>query len=68
MTDAQYYRQKYIADFNVRVTDFRNTPRGPIAKVDGKWFSVNGVKGDIQDVRYDLDDRELVEHGVTNDR
>ena len=34
------------------VEDFRNTTTGPIAKIDGEWFSVNGNEREIFDLRF----------------
>ena len=48
-------------------TDFRSTSTGPIAKINGTWYSVNGTTHDIVDIRYELTQRELSQHGVTND-
>jgi hypothetical protein len=49
------------------ITDFRNTSQGPIAKINGVWYSVNGTREDIVDVRYALQAAELEKHGVSND-
>lgn len=66
MNNAMSY-QEYINKFNEQHTYFRVTSTGPIAKADGRWYSVNGRKGDIMDVRHALTAEELATHGVTND-
>lgn len=67
MQNALSY-QEYVERFNDQHTDFRSTSTGPIAKADGRWYSVNGRRGDIMDVRHALSPEELTKHGVSNDR
>lgn len=50
---------EYIKHFNDNVTDFKMTSTGCIAKFEGKWYSVNGTRNDIQDVRYCLNEQQL---------
>ena len=57
---------EYVDAFNTVCNDFRNTPSGPIAKAEGRWYSVNGVKGDIMDVRTALTSEELLKYKVSN--
>ncbi len=52
---------------NTPCPDFLHTKRGPIAKLKGIWYSVNGSAEDIMDVRYALKEQELFEFGVTNE-
>jgi len=59
---------EYIEAFNNQHTDFKHTSSGPIAKAGGRWYSVNGVKGDIVDVRHALKAEELSKYKVTNDQ
>ncbi len=40
------------------ITDFRHTPTGPVARVDGIWHSVNGLYC-VQEIRYPLSQREI---------
>lgn len=65
MNNALSYME-YIEAFNNQHTDFKNTSNGPIAKAGGRWYSVNGIKGDITDVRHALTAEELAKYGVTN--
>lgn len=58
---------EYVNEFNEQCTEFRNTPEGPIAKARGQWHSVNGVWGDIVDVRHPLTEQELAKYKVTNE-
>ena len=67
MNNALTYME-YVDAFNNQCTDFRSTPNGPIAKAGGRWYSVNGHKGDITDVRYALDTEQLARYKVYNDR
>jgi len=60
MTQTQ--KQPYI-----QATDFRQTSTGPIAKVNGRWYSVNGTRDDIMDIRYSLSKEDLAKFGVNND-
>jgi len=60
MTQTQ--KQPYI-----QATDFRQTSTGPIAKVNGRWYSVNGTRDDIMDIRYSLSKEDLTKFGVNND-
>ncbi len=52
------------------ITDFRHTPTGPVARVDGIWHSVNGLYC-VQEIRYPLSQREIdnlhAEEGRTPD-
>ena len=57
----------YIKTLNSHVTGFKITPEGPIAKIKGIWHSVNGVQGDIMDVRYSLTEKERIKYKVIND-
>jgi hypothetical protein len=57
--------QEYINNFNTVVTDFRQTSVGPVAKAEGVWYSVNGTRGDIMDVRHRLSDAELARLGLS---
>jgi hypothetical protein len=66
MNNALTYME-YIDAFNNKCTDFRNTAQGPIAKAEGRWYSVNGVRGDIMDVRHALTADELNKFNVSND-
>lgn len=66
MNNALSYME-YIDAFNNQCTDFRHTATGPIAKAGGRWYSVNGVKNDIVDVRHALTTEELAKNKVTND-
>lgn len=50
-----------------RVTGFKMTSTGPIAKITGVWYSVNGTINDIVDIRYPLDDKERIKYSVSND-
>jgi len=59
---------EYVQAFNEHHTDFRYTTNGPIAKLDGVWYSVNGTRYDIQDVRHALSVEELLNSKVNNDR
>ena len=52
---------------NTSCSDFLYTKKGPIAKMKGIWYSVNGSAEDIMDVRYALKEQELFEFGVTNE-
>ena len=52
---------------SIKHTDFKQTSTGPIAKIDGKWWSVNGTHQDIVDVRYALNSTELQRLGIKND-
>jgi hypothetical protein len=54
----------YLEAFNLEHTDYRDTPKGPIAKHNGVWYSVNGRRNDIVDVRYALREQELKELGI----
>jgi hypothetical protein len=56
--------QDYIKVFNKECSDFRFTDKGPIAKHNGVWYSVNGRRNDIVDVRYALREQELKELGI----
>jgi hypothetical protein len=58
---------EYVEDFNNSHTDFRLTREGPIAKHKGVWYSVNGNRDDITDIRYPLNEKELEAYGVEND-
>jgi hypothetical protein len=44
------------------------TPTGFCAKIDGRWFSVNGNPQEILDVRYAISDFELHKFGLKNDQ
>jgi len=66
MNNALTYME-YIEAFNNQCTNFKHTSNGPIAKAGGRWYSVNGTKGDIMDVRHALTTEELVKYSVTND-
>jgi hypothetical protein len=59
---------EYVDQFNNQHTDFRYTKKGPIAKAQGIWYSVNGSARDITDVRHALNEEELKEFKVTNDQ
>jgi hypothetical protein len=48
-------------------TDFLYTNKGPIARLRGIWYSVNGSAEDIMDVRYALKEQELLEFGIQNE-
>lgn len=50
-----------------KITDFIYTKNGPIAKIDGTWYSVNGDTHDIVDVRYPLTENECKTYNVKND-
>lgn len=65
MNNALTYME-YIQAFNNACTEFCSTPSGPIAKAEGVWYSVNGVKGDIMDVRHALTSEELLKYKVSN--
>ena len=52
---------------NTLCSDFRYTNKGPIAKLKGIWYSVNGTADDIIDVRYALKEQELNEFGIHNE-
>lgn len=67
MNNALSYME-YVDAFNNQCTDFRSTPNGPIAKAGGRWYSVNGTKSDIVDVRHALKAEELSKYKVTNDQ
>lgn len=67
MNNAMSY-QEYVTKFNHQHTDFRTTSTGPIAKAGGVWYSVNGTRGDIMDIRHRLSSEELAKFGVTNDQ
>ena len=56
-----------IQQATIKFSEFKNTSTGPIAKIDGKWWSVNGTHQDIVDVRYALNSRELQREGIKND-
>jgi hypothetical protein len=58
---------EFIKKFNEEHTDFKVTTKGPIAKMDGIWYSVNGYRDDIVDVRYPLIEMERKAFGVSND-
>jgi hypothetical protein len=58
---------EYIEEFNNTHTDFLFTKTGPIAKHRGIWYSVNGYRDDIVDIRHELTEAELKEFGVEND-
>ena len=66
MNNALTYAE-YVDAFNNQCTSFKHTSNGPIAKAGGRWYSVNGTKGDIMDVRHALTAEELVKYSVTND-
>lgn len=51
----------------IKHTEYKQTSTGPIAKIDGKWFSVNGDHQEIIDVRYALNSTELQRLGIEND-
>ena len=51
----------------IKHTDYMQTSTGPVAKIDGKWFSVNGNHQEIIDVRYALNSTELQRLGIEND-
>lgn len=57
----------YSKDINSKVTGFTMTSTGPIAKIEGFWYSVNGILGDIIDIRYALTKEELTKYSVSND-
>ena len=58
--------EEYIKKFNEEHTDFKFTTKGPIAKMDGIWYSVNGYRDDIVDVRFPLTEQELKDFCVSN--
>lgn len=49
-------------------TSIKHSPVGPIAKINGVWYSVNGNVNEIIDVRYALSPSELIEFRVRNDQ
>jgi len=48
-------------------SELRNTSKGPVAKIQGTWYSVNGNYKEIVDVRYRLTESELLQNNITND-
>jgi len=60
MTIQRTYAE-YLVEFNDKHTDFKHTSMGPVAKFNDIWYSVNGVAGNIVDVRYPLNVKELHE-------
>jgi hypothetical protein len=67
MKDIMTYEQ-YLKVFNEQCTDFQITNKGPIAKSDGVWYSVNGEMFNITDVRYGLRKEELEDLQLKNDK
>ena len=65
-TNSQKFGE-YIKKFNEEHTDFKVTTKGPIAKMNGIWYSVNGYRDDIVDVRHELTRIELDTFGAKND-
>jgi hypothetical protein len=47
-------------------SDIKFTNTGPIACINGIWYSVNGNKQEIVDVRFPLTDKERTKYSVTN--
>jgi len=58
---------EYVEEFNNLHSDFLYTSNGPIAKNQGVWYSVNGNRDDITDVRHPLSEVERDLYGVEND-
>ena len=58
----QNQKQPYI-----QATDFRQTSTGHIALIKGRWYSVNGTRNDIMDIRYRLSKEDLAKFGVHNE-
>ena len=62
-------KQRLIPIYNShqKATAISSTVEGPVAKIDGKWYSVNGNIQEIVDIRYPLSAQELTRFGLTND-
>ena len=58
---------EYVEEFNNTHTEFLYADKGPIAKNKGIWYSVNGDRDDITDIRYPLGPEELKYYKVEND-
>lgn len=49
------------------VTDLRNTATGSVARIDGKWHSVNTWHGAVDEIRFELNDRQIKELNLPED-
>lgn len=51
----------------IKHTEYLQTSTGPVAKINGKWCSVNGNHQEITDVRHVLNTKDLQRFGLEND-
>jgi len=60
---------KLISIYNSdkKATKMVSTSTGSIAKIDGKWYSINGNEHEILDMRHALSSKELAIYQVNND-
>lgn len=53
-----------VYNSNETADTIKFTATGPIARIGGTWYSVNGNIKLIWDIRYPLSEKEMMEHGV----
>lgn len=41
------------------ITNLRQTPTGPVAQIDGVWYSVNASHETVHEIRFALSEREI---------
>lgn len=59
--------QIFDREVDVFAEEFRNTHRGPIARILGRWYSVNGTEGLVTEIRFRIRPSDYAEWGIPAD-